>query len=124
MFPVLSFVSVGCWTIGRPQSGCGGGLLELLLYFLSGFLVLALPTVHSAQWQQGRGLRILEMNCSLHESEFRLCPEVVFDWLSRFADQWCARLAKSRLRSMALCRTFDHGWVMCPGLSVFVLIGF
>ena len=24
---------------------------------------------------------------------------------------------------MALCRTFGHGWVVCPGLSVLVPIG-
>ena len=41
----------------------------------------------------------------------------------RFADWWCARLADSWLRPMALCRTFGHGWVVYPGLSVFVPIG-
>ena len=49
------------------------------------------------------------MNCSLHESEFRLCPEVVLDWFPRFIDRECARLADSWLRPMALCRTFDNG---------------
>ena len=82
-----------------------------------------LLTVHSAQWQQGRGLRVLGTNCSLHESEFRLCPKGVSGWSPRFADRLCARLAGSGLRPWALCRTFDHGWVVCPDLSVFVLIG-
>ena len=109
MFPVLSFVTVGHWVIGRPRNGSGGGLLELLLYRFLGVLVLALLTVHSAQRQQGRGLRVLGTNCSLHESEFRLCPEVVLDWFPRFADPGCARLADSGLRPMALRRTFDHG---------------
>ena len=63
------------------------------------------------------------MNCSLHKSEFRLCLEVVLDWLFRFADQWCARLAESGLRPLALCCTFDHGWVVCTRPSVFVPIG-
>ena len=49
MFPVLSFVTVGRWVIGRPRNESGGGLLELLLYRFLGFLVLALLTVHSAQ---------------------------------------------------------------------------
>ena len=49
MFPVLSFVTVGHWVIGRPRNGSGGGLLELLLCRFLGFLVLALLTVHSAQ---------------------------------------------------------------------------
>ena len=93
MFPVLSFVTVGRWVIGRPRNGSGGGLLELPLYRFLGLLVLALLTVHSAQRQQGRGLRVLGTNCSLHESEFRLCPEVVLDWFPRFADQGCARFA-------------------------------
>ena len=95
LFSVLSFVTVGHWVIGRPRNGSGGGLLELLRYRFLGFLVLALLTVHSAQWQQGRGLRVLGTNCSLHESEFRLCPEVVLDWFTRFADRGCARLADS-----------------------------
>ena len=51
LFPVLSVVTVGCWVIGSPQNGSGGGLLELLLYCFLGFLVLALSTVHSAQRQ-------------------------------------------------------------------------
>ena len=79
--------------------------------------------VHSAQRQQGSGLRVLGTNCSLHESKFRLCPEVVLNWFPWFADQWCARLADSWLWLMALCRTFDHGWVVYPGLSVLVPIG-
>ena len=79
MFPVISFVTVGRWVIGRPRNGSKGDLLELPLYRLLGFLVLALPMVHSAQGQPGRGLRVLGTNCSLHESEFRLCPEVVLD---------------------------------------------
>ena len=95
MFPVLSFVTVGRWVIGRPRNGSGGGLLELPLYHLLGFLVLTLPMVHSAQRQQGRGLRVLGANCSLHESEFRLCPEVVLSRFPRFADQGCAQLADS-----------------------------
>ena len=49
LFSVLSFVAVGHWVIGRPRNGSRGGLLELLLYHLLGFLVLALLTVHSAQ---------------------------------------------------------------------------
>ena len=49
LFPVLSFVTVGCWVIGRPRNGSRGGLLELPLYRLLEFLILALPTVHSAQ---------------------------------------------------------------------------
>ena len=49
LFPGLSFVTVGCWVIGRPRNGSGGGLPELLLYHFLGFLVLALLTVHSAQ---------------------------------------------------------------------------
>ena len=57
--------------------------MKLLLYRFLGFLVLALLTVHSAQRQQGRGLRVLGTNCSLHESEFRLCPKVVLDWFLR-----------------------------------------
>ena len=80
LFPVLSFVTVGHWVIERPRNGSGGGLLELLLSRFQGFLVLALLTVHSAQRQQGRGLRVLGTNCSLHQSEFRLCPKVVLDW--------------------------------------------
>ena len=63
------------------------------------------------------------MNCSLHESEFRLCPEVVLDWSPRFAGKRCARFADSWLGPMALCRTFGHGWVVCPSLSVLVPIG-
>ena len=58
---------------------------------------------------------VLVTNCSLHESKFSLCPKVMLDWFPRFAD--------SRLRPMALCRTFDHGWVVCPGLSVLEPIG-
>ena len=95
LFPVLSFVTVGHWVIGRPRNGSRGGLLELLLCRFLGSLVLALLKIHSAQWQQGRALRVLGTNCSLHESEFRLCPEVVLDWFPRFADQGCARLADS-----------------------------
>ena len=95
MFPVLSFVTVGRWLIGRPRNGSGGGLLELLLYRLLRFLILTLSMVHSAQRQQGRGLRVLGTNCSLHESEFRLGPEVVLDLFPRFADLGCARLADS-----------------------------
>ena len=48
LFPVLSFVTVGRWVIGRPSNGSGGGLLELPLYRLLEFLVLALLMVHSA----------------------------------------------------------------------------
>ena len=95
MFPILSFITVGHWVIGRPRNGSGGGLLELPLYHFLGFLVLALPMVHSAQRQQGGGLRVLGTNCSLYESEFRLCPKVVLDWFPRFADHECARLADS-----------------------------
>ena len=123
MFPILSFVPVGRWVIGRPRNGSVGGLLELLLFRFLGFPVLTLPMVHSAQRQQGRGLRVLGKNSSLHESEFRLCPEGMLDWFSRVADQVCARLADSCLRPLALCRTFDRGWVVCPGLSVLVPIG-
>ena len=75
LFPFLSFVTVGHWVIGRPRNGSRGGLLELLLCRFLGFLVLAPLTVHSAQRQQGRGLRVLGTNCSLYESEFRLCPK-------------------------------------------------
>ena len=49
LFSVVSFVTVGHWVIGRPRNGSIGGLLELPLYLLLEFLVLALPTVHSAQ---------------------------------------------------------------------------
>ena len=45
------------------------------------------------------------------------------DWFPRFADRECARLADSWLRPLALCRTFDHGWEVCPGHSVLVPIG-
>ena len=79
--------------------------------------------VHSAQRKQGGGLRVLGTNCSLHESEFRLCPEVVLDWFPRFAGHGCARLSDYWLRPLALCRTFDHGWVVCRSLSVLVPIG-
>ena len=123
LFPVLSFVTVGHWVIGRPRNGSGGGQLKLSLYRFLGFLVMALPMVHSAQRQQGGGLRVLGTNCSLHESEFRLYPEVVLDWFPRFADQGCARLTDSWLWPMALCRTFGHGGVVCPCLSVLVPIG-
>ena len=95
LFPVLSFVTFGRWVIGRPRNGSGGGLLELPLYCFLRFLVLALPMVHSAQRQQGGGLRVLGTNCPQHESEFRLCPEVVLDWFPRFPDYGCARLADS-----------------------------
>ena len=95
LFPVLSLVAVGHWVIGRPRNGSRGGLLELLQCRFLEFLVLTLPMVHSAQRQQGRGLRVLGTNCSLHESEFRLCPGVVLDRFPRFADQECARLADS-----------------------------
>ena len=44
-------------------------------------------------------------------------------WFPRFADRDRARLAEVWLRPVASCRTFDHGWVVCPGLSVFVPIG-
>ena len=47
----------------------------------------------------------------------------MLDWFPRFTGQGCARLADSRLGSMALRRTFDHGWVVCPGFSVLVPIG-
>ena len=49
LFPVLSFVTVGHWVIGRPRNGSRGGLFELLLCRFLGLLVLALLTVHSAQ---------------------------------------------------------------------------
>ena len=45
------------------------------------------------------------------------------DWSPRFAGKRCARLADSWLWPMALCRTFGHGWVVCPSLSVLVPIG-
>ena len=48
-FPVLSFVTVGRWVIGKLRNGPGRGLLELLLCRFLGFLVPALLTVHSAQ---------------------------------------------------------------------------
>ena len=95
LFPVLPFVTVGRWVIGRPRNGSEEVCLSCLCIACWGFLVLTLLTVHSAQRQQGRGLRVLGTNCSLHESEFRLCPEVVLDWFPRFADQRCARLADS-----------------------------
>ena len=123
LFPVVSFVTVGHWVIGRPRNGSGEGLLELPLFRFLGFLVLAIPMVYSAQRQQGSGLKVLGTNCSLHESEFRLCPEVVLDYFPRFADQECARLTDSWLRPMALCHTVDHGWVVCQGLLVLVPIG-
>ena len=46
---VLSFVTVGHWVIGRPLNGSCWSLLELVLWCFLGFLVLVLPTVHSAQ---------------------------------------------------------------------------
>ena len=49
LFLVFSFVAVGHWVIERPRNGSGGGLLELPVYHLLWFLVLALPMVHSAQ---------------------------------------------------------------------------
>ena len=49
LFPVLSFVIVGHWVIGRPRNGSRGGLLGLPLDRLLGFLVLALLMVYSAQ---------------------------------------------------------------------------
>ena len=48
LFPVLAFVTVGHWVIGRPRNGSRRGLLELPLYRFLGFLVLALPMIHSA----------------------------------------------------------------------------
>ena len=39
LFPVLSFVTVGQWVIGRPRNRSGGSLLELPLYRFLGFLV-------------------------------------------------------------------------------------
>ena len=68
-------------------------------------------------------LRVLGTNCLLDESEFRLCPEVVLGWFPQSADRECARLAEVWLGPVALCRTFDRGWVVCLGLSVFVPIG-
>lgn len=62
------------------------------------------------------------MNCSLYESELVLDLGVVMDSIFWFTDRECARLTKSRLRAMALCRTIDHGWVGCPGLLAFVPI--
>ena len=38
LFPILSFVTVGHWVIGRPRNGSRGGLLQLLLYRFLGFL--------------------------------------------------------------------------------------
>ena len=49
LFPVLSFVTVGHWIIGRPRNGSVGCLLELPLCHLLEFLVLTLLRVHSAQ---------------------------------------------------------------------------
>ena len=49
LFPVLSFVTVGHWGIGRPRNESRVGQLELLLCRFLGFLVLTLLTVHSAQ---------------------------------------------------------------------------
>ena len=49
LFPVLSFVTVGHWVIGRPRNGSRGGQLELLLCRFLKFLVLTLLTAHSAQ---------------------------------------------------------------------------
>ena len=121
-FPVLSVVTVGHWVIGRLTNGPGGGLLDLLLCRFLRFLVLALLTVHSAQRQEGSVLKVLGTNCSLHESEFRLCPKRVSVWFPRLANQMCPRLADSWLQPVALCRTFDHGWVVCPCLSVFMPI--
>ena len=46
---VVSFVTVGLWVIERPLNGSCWSLLELFLLGFSGFLVLVLPTVHSAQ---------------------------------------------------------------------------
>ena len=66
LFPVLSFVTVGHWVIGRPPNRSGESFFELLLYRFLVFCVLVLPTVHSAQSQQGRGLRFLGTKCSLH----------------------------------------------------------
>ena len=48
-FPVLSFVIVGRWVIGRLRNGPVGGLLEPLLCLFVGFIVLTLLTVHSTQ---------------------------------------------------------------------------
>ena len=44
-------------------------------------------------------------------------------WFPWSADWECARLAEVWLKPVALCRTFNHGWVVCPGHSVFVPIG-
>ena len=49
LFPVLSFVTVGYWVIGRPRNRSRGGQLELLLCRFLGFLVLTLLTAHSGQ---------------------------------------------------------------------------
>ena len=49
LFPVLSYVMVGHWVIGRPRNESGGSLLEVPLCYSLGFRVLALPVVHSAQ---------------------------------------------------------------------------
>ena len=114
MFPVLSSVTVGHWVIGRPRNKSVGGLLELPLCRSLEFLVLALPIVHSPHLQQGRGLRVLGTKCPLHESEFRLFPEVVSDWFPQFANWLCALLADSWLRRLALRRTFDCGWLGSP----------
>lgn len=56
-------------------------------------------------------LRALGTNCSLHESNFNLCSQVVLDWLIQFADQWHACLTKSGLRPMALFQILNHGWL-------------
>ena len=48
---------------------------------------------------------------------------MVLGWFPRFADRECARLTELWLRPVASCRTFDHGWVVYLGLSVFIPIG-
>ena len=48
---------------------------------------------------------------------------MVLGWFPRFADRDCAWLAEVWLRPIAWWRTFDRGWVVYPGLSVFVPIG-
>ena len=87
LFPVLCFVTVGRWVIGTSQNGCGEGMLDLLLCRSLEFLVLVLLMVQSAHRQQGRRLRVLGTNCSLYESEFRLCSKVVVNWLLQYADE-------------------------------------
>lgn len=45
---------------------------------------------------------------------FRLCPQVVLDWVFRFVDQWSGQLTEFGLTPMALSHTSDHSWVGVP----------